>query len=49
VNDYERALVTDRLYLNAIAESRDWKKGEIISEYGAVIEVIPQPDGRAKE
>lgn len=46
--DYERARVTDRLYLNRIAERRDWKKGEIISEYDAVIEVIPQDDARAK-
>ncbi|GAB6186872.1 hypothetical protein [Thermopirellula anaerolimosa] len=47
--DYERARVTDRLYLNRTAESRDWKKGDVISEYQATIEMRPGEDAPAHE
>lgn len=40
--DYERARVTDRLYLNRIAGRRDWKKGDTISAYHVEIAIIAQ-------
>ncbi|NMC21882.1 MAG: hypothetical protein GYA33_15855 [Thermogutta sp.] len=47
--DYERARVTDRLYLNRIAIRRDWKRGETISEHRAVIKAMPPEDAPATE
>jgi hypothetical protein len=47
--DYERARVTDRLYLNRVAGRRDWRAGDIISEYKAVIEVMLQANAPTSE
>ena len=47
--DYERARVTDRLYLNRVAGRRDWRAGDIISEYKAVIDVTLQANAPTSE
>jgi hypothetical protein len=47
--DYERARVTDRLYLNRVAGRRDWRAGDIISEYKAVIDVTLKADAPTSE
>jgi hypothetical protein len=47
--DYERARVTDQLYLNHIADDHTWKQGEVVSEYKAVIDVTPHSDASTHE
>jgi hypothetical protein len=47
--DYERARVTDRLYLNHVAGRRDWRAGDVISEYKAVIDVTLKADAPTSE